>query len=631
MRVRIFIIILTLFCLPIKSYNQLSESEYELKLIKEAKRLKLWEDPYWLKLLYYYKDVFGSYKSQNIKSDFFISDYGRYSPEEELYAHIKGFFIPSASGEWYECKFPLRYRWLRKKLNVDETIVDNKRCYDFEEWKTILNPSTVSIVFASGYLSNPATLYGHTFLILKSTDNALTPVLDYTVNYAAITDDDKGLGYAIKGLFGKYPGSFSTMPYYMKIQEYQNMESRDLWEYPLKLSEEEIEVLLEHLWELGKAEFRYYFFNRNCSWQLLPLFEIVRPNEKLVSRYDVWNIPSDTLKLIVERFGSKDTYIYRPSLYSSLKNKLANLSDEEKGYFFKISSDTSALNNLALPDSSKLKVLDSLSDYLSFLHYCGKITQKEMDERINPVLYELNRIKTDDVKSLYRDIIKKPAAPLQSRNSMLLSYSYENYKGYILDNITFRPVLGDLSDFNEGYTEDAVLEMGRIKIGYVRDLSKLYLRDFTLVRVLSLNPVDKWFKKTSWGISFGYSEYERMFPSNVRSKYYVETLRGYSFRYTATGIGDGLFYLMAKFDLDYVSDINLRLGVGGVLGLSGGSNILRYNISSSVTGFKNDRGFFENRFDLSLRMSKNTYSEFFYSYNNSVYSYGAYLKFFIKH
>ena len=39
----------------------------------------------------------------------------------------------------------------------------------------------------------------------------------------------------------------------------------------------EIDFLLMHLWELREAEAPYYFFTRNCSYELLRLLEVAVP------------------------------------------------------------------------------------------------------------------------------------------------------------------------------------------------------------------------------------------------------------------------------------------------------------------------------------------------------------------
>ncbi len=61
-------------------------------------------------------------------------------------------------------------------------------------------------------------------------------LVSYAVNYAATVAGDDNWSYAWKGLTGQYPGEYSLMPYYRKVKEYGDFESRDLWEYELALT-----------------------------------------------------------------------------------------------------------------------------------------------------------------------------------------------------------------------------------------------------------------------------------------------------------------------------------------------------------------------------------------------------------
>ena len=73
---------------------------------------------------------------------------------------------------------------------------------------------------------------------------------------------------------GGFPGRFYVMPYYVKVQEYSNIESRDLWEYELSLSPAQVQRLVMHAWETRTTEFDYLFLTRHCSYQLLTLLEV---------------------------------------------------------------------------------------------------------------------------------------------------------------------------------------------------------------------------------------------------------------------------------------------------------------------------------------------------------------------
>lgn len=611
------------------SLSSLQQS-YQVELLEKAENIRLWEDEYWLKLLYYEKSFFYSgYKSQNINPNFFLSKYGKYSPRSEMINHIIGFFYGGEDDKSPECSFPLRYKWLRKKLSVKEDIVPLRRCLEYDEWKTVLNPQKISMVFASGYLSNPSTLYGHTFLILRNPNNSNSLLLDYTVNYAATTGDDKGLGYALKGVFGKYPGNFTTMPYYLKIQEYQNMENRDIWEYPLNLSEDEIDRFLMHSWELGKASFPYYFFSKNCSWQLLPLFEIVRPGSDLKSRFLFWNIPSDTLKAIVEEFGERNNFIYRPSAYSKLKSKIYELNSEEQDYSLGIAKNSEKLKLLdPLDNDKKIRIMDTAVDYISFTHYSGEITQDEMDKSMDPILLKLNDV---DAKGyVFNPEIKTPTPPTGSRNSFLIGAGAGRKNGESFYELRLRPSLCDMNDFNEGYLDNSELVMGDIRLRYFKDFNKVYLREFTAVNVLSLNPVDKWFKKSSWGIRFGYYEYERNKRNENDGFLGVQTSRGFSFEKNIENIR-AVFFAMGELNLDYgsVLDENFRYGIGPVLGASMDFKDVKFFSKISYVGFKNDKAILRKNLNISLRLSKNIASVFYYSKKAMEEDFGVNLNIFV--
>ena len=77
-----------------------------------------------------------------------------------------------------------------------------------------MDPESVTLVFASYFLNNPSSMYGHTFLRLnRKGDNHHQPLLDYTVNFAAYPTTYNPILYVIDGLSSGYAGLFSTMPW----------------------------------------------------------------------------------------------------------------------------------------------------------------------------------------------------------------------------------------------------------------------------------------------------------------------------------------------------------------------------------------------------------------------------------
>ena len=228
-------------------------------------------------------------------------------------------------------------------------------------------------MFASYYLNNPASMFGHTFLRLhrgkgpgQGEPNAL---LDSAVNFAANPTTTNALLYSWLGMTGGFPGTFSLMPYYLKVQEYNNSESRDLWEYPLNFSQQQVDNLMLTLWELGPVQIDYWYIDENCSYILLVLLETTNPGMNLASSFNVMATPADTVRAVTATQQFSGTVKYRPSALSTYlqREKVLNSSELEK---FKklIARDEINIDEIfsGIDDGKRAQILDAALDYIDF-------------------------------------------------------------------------------------------------------------------------------------------------------------------------------------------------------------------------------------------------------------------------
>jgi len=473
-------------------------------LLQTARDRRLWQSPYWRKLLYYEHHLFGGTRSVNTLPAFFLSPVGRANPEAEFNAEIDGlFYSGSNDNDSPECRFPERYDWLRKKLPVDSAALPLKNCTDFNEWKAGLDPQSVSLLFAAGYLNNPSTLYGHTFLRLHKRGAQGADLLDYTINYAAAAGEQTGVLFAIKGLIGAYPGQFSTIPYYIKIQQYHNLEDRDLWEFPLTLSPDETDRLLRHGWELGKVRFPYLFFTRNCAWQLLPYLEIAKPSLELADKLPAWVIPSDSAKVAAAAFPPAEP-IWRPSLWKTVNWKRTQLSPEERSLVLTLArgNQQEGTEKLSLlPPPRQAAVLETTADYLSWRMYARKISKTELDGRSDPLL--LLRAKLGP-QNTFTGGPEKPLPITKAHESMRTGIGLATVKGAgPAYELQWRSAVQDVLDPPEGYLPDAALEMTALRMRYAPRQDRFYFKEARLVHVMSLNPWDDWVRRKSWEVNAG--------------------------------------------------------------------------------------------------------------------------------
>lgn len=277
--------------------------------LKIAEQKQLHQDITWQRLMY----ADQSQKSEVTYDGYFYAKDGKNNLKNELEADVKALFINSAENQSIRCKLPARSRWLIQQLNIDTEKLPIVKCPEFDQWINQIKPHKATLIYATDFMGNPSSMFGHTLLRLDPKDQKQLNLVSYAVNYAATVSGEDNWSYAWKGLTGQYPGEYSLMPYYRKVKEYGDFESRDLWEYELNLTPEETRFLVEHIWEMQHVSFPYYFVSDNCAYRLLGLIDLVRPNLDLKKQFNYAAIPIETLKAVDQQDLVKEV-VYRPAL-----------------------------------------------------------------------------------------------------------------------------------------------------------------------------------------------------------------------------------------------------------------------------------------------------------------------------
>ncbi len=453
-------------------------------------------------------------ESQADGAAFFLAPGGKRDPAAELEADLDAFAGPpvadesDAKGEdraqHAQCRFPARWAWLKTTLAIDASKLPDQSCPRFEEWRASIDADAVSLVFADAYLNNPSSMYGHTFLRLhRAGSKTGEDLLDYTVNFAATPDTENGFLYAVKGLIGSFPGRFSTLPYYMKIQEYNNVESRDLWEYRLSWGRLAVDRLVRHLWEMGSTHFDYFFFDENCSFQLLTLLEAAEPSLRLSEKFGFGVIPTDTLRAVLESPGLTLGARFRPSHLTQLKLRRDRLSRAERRVATRLGrgEDPDKVPELShLPPARQALALDSAHDY--FRYRLGFDTELPQDAKAAERRLLVRRgglgIPSPELEGAPR-----PAPPEAGHRTRRVGFSGgTNTLGPFMD-LHWRAALHDLLDDPAGYVPDHQLEMVDAVLRFDGKRREAYFETLDLVRLVSLSPWDPWVRKTSWFAATG--------------------------------------------------------------------------------------------------------------------------------
>ncbi len=463
------------------------------------------QDRQWHLLLHYRPSILGE-KSQADGAKFFLSPAGATRADLELEALIKEFFQPqrmitSQDGKFSEpaaCVFPARFMYLAKKLGQPAPVIE---CNRFKRFQEILSAQSVTYVFSSYYLNNPASGFGHTFLRLNKAASARTgeryQLADYGIGYAAVMVSENPMVYSVLGILGLMPGAFDVNPYYFKVREYNDFESRDIWEYDLALTPDEVQMLVAHLWELSDVPFDYYYFSENCSYRMLAVLEVARPSLNLVDKLKTQVMPADTVAIVADAPGLLKEVQYRPSnrviflsRFDSLPSNLQNRVRE-----FSLDEDLKKLT-LGLSNQEQRDILDAAIDYVDY-HYATQILKKEgkysFKKDILAARAEVGGI-SPDLK------ISAPTeeAPHVAHGSRRLGLGYRSSQGEDVSLLAVKLSLHDLLDPKIGYPPTAQITMGEGVLSYNSQARETALDRFTLFEVVSLAPWSDFTKNNSW-------------------------------------------------------------------------------------------------------------------------------------
>ena len=542
------------------------DNPYLDELIARSRELRLAERPEWLKLGHYVPNVAAQGVHSLVDSPgFFTAANGKGDPRAELEATLARFFAPLPQGGddgHAQCVFIARYGWLDDELHFDRSRMPRAECRRYHEWRQALNAEHLTVVFASAYLNNPSSMYGHTFLRVDARDqDEHTRLLAYSINFAADTNETNGLVFAVKGLFGGYPGTFSMLPYYLKVREYGDLENRDLWEYQLDLTPEEVDRVLRHAWELLPAYFDYFFFDENCSYHLLGLLQVARPELQLTAPFRLWALPSDTVRALVREPGLVRKVVYRPANSTLIERRIAGMSVEERRMardlgLGRMSAKAAPL--AVLPPQRAAAVLETGYDYLTYRRSSGKKDVADPQALARDLLVARSRI---DAPSQAPQITPG-VRPDEGHGTSRVSAGLGRRRGERFLDLSYRPTYHDIMDDDSGYARGAQIEFFNVQVRHYEH-SGTRLESFTPIDILSLSPRDEFLHSKSWALSVGW---RRMLIDEGREPL-VAVADGAAGGTWSTP-GGGLVYAMAQASARAHHDLDhgYALGAGARLG-----------------------------------------------------------------
>jgi len=382
-------------------------------------------------------------------------------------------------------------------------------CEKYQEFKSSIAARSATLVFSAYYLDAPASAFGHTFLRLNKAPHDFPQsqrreLLDAGINYGAVQTTNNPLLYPLFGLAGLFKGEYSRLPYYFKVREYGDFEARDLWEYNLNLSEDEVELMVAHIWELGQTYFDYFYLTENCSYHMLTLLEAAAPRLSLTENMPPWTIPGDTIRALYQEPNLVESLNYRPSLRSVFASRVEGMDSQSKEWVKRLSASDNAsalesFHDVDMEPTQKALVLEAASDFIDYRNPAKTPTGEDRGEWNATKLRILSQRAKLGMIAPHTTPMPETDAPHLGHPSRRWGIRYQN--GNAVDSqwlFDFRFALRDRFDPLMGYPPGSELEFFKISTKYDQKSERFTLEELTVLRASTRNPFNSFEQKPSW-------------------------------------------------------------------------------------------------------------------------------------
>lgn len=318
--------------------------------------------------------------------------------------------------------------------------------------------------------------------------------------------------YAWLGMTGGFPGTYAMHPYYVKINEYNDMESRDLWEFRLNLTAEELEFLQAHLWELSSVYFPYYYLDENCSYQLLTLLEAVRPSASLTNRFSLFVTPTDTLHTMNEQGFFTGKTDYRAAVFTRYTTFFENSSAQARSIFKDL------LTSRALPQEQtvdNVAAVDMLLEYYKYTNEYEISGWKPVDlAHYRALLYWRSKLALDPglERFVIADAEKNPLAGFKSTEIRAGYYSASSAHALVFG---IRPALREFQDVTLGFSPWSQMQIMGFSLSYLVKENQVRLEEFNVVDLAALSPWRAHIRKLTYRLRTGLYRYDQFLPVGI--------------------------------------------------------------------------------------------------------------------
>ncbi|MDD4912741.1 MAG: DUF4105 domain-containing protein [Sideroxydans sp.] len=399
-------------------------------------------------------------------------------PNFSLAAELQHTLVFLYSGDTsHVCRFPARYVWLRQQLDAPELSLD--ACPDVIEFRRKAPVDEIALAFASERIAEPASMLGHAFLKLSGKNSE-----GLSVSHAITFYTDANTLNLPKLLFdsivtGK-PGYFSLTPYAEQQQRYVDEEQRNLWEYTLELSGEQIELIRLHLLELKQTSLTYFFQKYNCATVLNYILAV---SGKTIATNDWTLTPNDLIKHAQHAGLIRETRVITPSRWLFLNLSHQVDASQRDALVAHVKQGTASDYVAQQVGNSAYLNLELARAYNQYAYLTQHLEQARwLNNEADLTKLKQQRFATFSLSSNNRyDPINTPA------DSQVTVGLLHDKNGASI-NLTLLPVSHTLHDDNRAYSTESSLQLFSTTLKILTRSRQIELEQLTIFEMQSLQP-----------------------------------------------------------------------------------------------------------------------------------------------
>ena len=388
-----------------------------------------------------------------------------FSPEREL-AATRALFD---SDPQTICRFPARHLFLQE-LGI--AVPARPACAELQAFTDRVPADSVSVVYATEYLTETTSMMGHGMLALAGT-NKDGRQAEYAVTFLTEIDSYNPISLFYDTVLVGKQGFFQVQSLSAHYRFYLLEHQRPVWRYEIRMTAAQRQLLQAHVWELKQIDILYQFDTHNCATMALDLLALAYPD---INQDAGWISPLDLPRMVEARGITSDVQVLLPSRWQTRRLSYELGSDGR--------TDALALlqpgEPVALATEERERKVQQLALYYQDWRYeTGQISEVEWQQGLSR-LPEREQLADPQADAAYRAPMQNP---LDAQFS--LGVRQENERNWVMFNwVTAGNQLTD--DYRHNFTEYELQVMApTLKIS---DTGEIRLHRLQMVSVEAVVP-----------------------------------------------------------------------------------------------------------------------------------------------